>query len=144
MIPQFITSSISKRMVEIHRSSAYSNDLIIPHRCKKFLYPFIHKTKITEKCENVKINLFISEKCVSLNIKSGKKNTAMHANTIKAEVKKKFSNVKVVEITKRSFGMFSVKVSEQRAKRTRIGFLIVETDFDRAENGCVVEDKINW
>lgn len=68
----------------------------------------------------------------------------MNANTIKAEVKKQFTGVKVTGITKHKFGMFSVAVSEQKAKSVRKGLLMGETDFDKSANGVVLDAKIQW
>jgi len=68
----------------------------------------------------------------------------MNANTIKSEVRKAFPNVKVLSVNKKSFGIFTVSVEEQRAKSVRKGFLMGETDFDKAVNGVVLDKNINW
>jgi hypothetical protein len=68
----------------------------------------------------------------------------MNSNTIKAVVKKQFEGLNILSIEKKSFGIFVVKVSEERAKSVRIGFIMGETNFDKSENGVVLESKVNW
>lgn len=68
----------------------------------------------------------------------------VHKNTIKAAVRKAFPNVEVKDIEERRFGMFVVRVKEERARSTKHGFLLGETDFDKAENGVVLDEKVTW
>ena len=68
----------------------------------------------------------------------------MHKSTIKSEIKKQFPNVEIVEIKKFKFGMFSVKVKQEKKRSFKIGNIFGQTDFDKAENGCILDKKISW
>ncbi len=68
----------------------------------------------------------------------------MHNSTIKAAVKKQFSEVQIIEIKKFGFGMFSVKVKQELKRSTKIGNIFGETNFDKSENGVVLDKKISW
>ena len=68
----------------------------------------------------------------------------MHRSTIKAEVRKQFPNVEIIEIKKFRFGMFCVKVKQERKRTTKIGNIFGETNFDLSKNGIVLDKKISW
>lgn len=70
--------------------------------------------------------------------------TIMHKSTIKSEVKKQFSNIEILEIKKFGFGMFSVKVKQELKRSTKIGNIFGETNFDKSENGIVLDKKVSW
>tara|TARA_R110002020_G_C15696878_1_gene720418 strand:+ start:137 stop:349 length:213 start_codon:yes stop_codon:yes gene_type:complete len=65
-------------------------------------------------------------------------------NTIKAEVKNQFKGLKVTDVQHRSFGIFVVKVEKQMPRSVKIGLIFGETDFDKTENGVVLDKKIDW
>ena len=64
----------------------------------------------------------------------------MNANTIKAAVRKAFEGIDITEVKKGSFGVFTVKVKEERKRSTRIGLLMGDVD------GCDIslDTKITW
>jgi hypothetical protein len=68
----------------------------------------------------------------------------LHKSRIKAEVKKQFPAVEIKEITKGGFGVFSVGVFKHTSRTVKIGILMGETDFDKKENGVLLDKKINW
>lgn len=68
----------------------------------------------------------------------------MNLNTIKSAVRNKFNGLNILSIEKKSFGIFVVKVSEQRAKSVRNGFIMGEIDFDKSKNGIVLDSKVNY
>jgi hypothetical protein len=64
----------------------------------------------------------------------------MHASTIKAAVNKKFKDVKIIEVKKHKFGMFSVIVSKEMPKSVKKGYVFGEFD-----GGVVkLDNKITW
>lgn len=68
----------------------------------------------------------------------------IHANTIKAEIRKKFEGVKVESITRHKFGIFTVKCSKNMHSFIKRGFIVGTTDFEKKENGVMLDDKITW
>jgi len=68
----------------------------------------------------------------------------MHKSTIKKEVGKQFPSVQIIDITKFKFGMFSVKVKQEGKRSTKFGSIFGHTDFDKSENGVVLDKKISW
>ena len=64
----------------------------------------------------------------------------MHSSTIKAAVNKKFKDVKIIEIKKYKFGMFSVKVTKQMPRSVKHGNIFGEFD----EGGINLDSKITW
>ena len=68
----------------------------------------------------------------------------LHKNTIKSEVKKQFNDIKIKDIQRKSFGIFVVKVEKQMARSVKIGLIFGETNFDKKENGVVIDKKIDW
>ncbi len=68
----------------------------------------------------------------------------MHKSTIKSQVKKQFQNVEIIEIKKFKFGMFCVKVKKELKRTTKIGNIFGETNFNKSENGIVLDKKISW
>lgn len=68
----------------------------------------------------------------------------MHKSTIKSQVKKQFQDVEIIEIKKFKFGMFCVKVKKESKRTTKIGNIFGETDFNKSENGIVLDKKISW
>jgi hypothetical protein len=77
-------------------------------------------------------------------IQTKQKKRIMNANTIKAAVRKSFPTVKILSVDKKSFGVFVVRVEEQRAKSVRKGFIMGNTDHDISANGVVLDKNINW
>lgn len=64
----------------------------------------------------------------------------MHLSTIKATVRKQFSNVKIVEVKRSGFGVISIKVIEERKRTTRLGML-----FGVLDNGELkLDTRIDW
>lgn len=76
--------------------------------------------------------------------KQTKNRGIMNANTIKSQVKKDFPGIEVIEVKKFKFGMFSIKVKKQMKRSVKIGNIFGETDFDKSENGVVLDPKISW
>jgi len=72
------------------------------------------------------------------------KNKMLHKNTIKAEVRKQFSDVDIIKVENKSFGIFVIKVKTEMPRSTKIGLIFGETDFDKKENGVVLDEKIDW
>ena len=72
------------------------------------------------------------------------KNQMLHKSRIKSEVKKQFPDVEIMEINKFNWGMFSVKVRKHTSRTVKIGTLMGQTDFDKKENGVVLDKKIDW
>jgi|TARA_B100001093_G_C25900556_1_gene624286 hypothetical protein len=68
----------------------------------------------------------------------------MHKSTIKSQVLKQFLDIEIVEIKKFKFGMFSIKVKKQLKRSTKFGVIFGETNFDKSENGVVLDNKISW
>ena len=68
----------------------------------------------------------------------------MHNSTIKSAVKKQFSEVEIVEIKKFKFGMICIKVKQELKRTTKIGNIFAQTDFNKSENGLVLDKKISW
>ena len=68
----------------------------------------------------------------------------IHTSTIKAEVKKQFSNLEVVEITKHNWGLFTVKVKQNMKTKTKLGLLHGQTDHDNFANGVKFDKNIFW
>jgi hypothetical protein len=68
----------------------------------------------------------------------------LHKSSIKSEVKKKFKDVVIADISIKSFGIFVIKVKKQMPKSTKIGLLFGETNFDKIESGILLDKKINW
>ena len=68
----------------------------------------------------------------------------LHKSRIKAEVKKQFPDVEIMDINKGGWGIFSVKVCKHTTRTVKIGILMGETDFDKKENGVLLDKKINW
>lgn len=69
---------------------------------------------------------------------------ALNKNSIKASVRKAFPNVEIVEITFFKFGVFSVKVKEEKPRSTKFGILMGESDFNKSKNGVALDSKIDW
>ena len=65
----------------------------------------------------------------------------LNKNTIKAEVKNQFKDVKITLVEHKKFGIFLVKVLSNKNK---VGLIFGETDFDKSENGVVLDKKITW
>lgn len=68
----------------------------------------------------------------------------MHKSKIKSEVRKQFPDVEILEIKKFRFGMFCVKVKQERKRSTKIGNIFGETNYDLSKNGIVLDKKISW
>jgi len=68
----------------------------------------------------------------------------LHSSTIKAEVKKRFEDIKIIEVKKHSFGIFSVKVKKETMRSTKIGIIWGKTDHENFENGVDMDAKIEW
>lgn len=68
----------------------------------------------------------------------------LHKSTIKSEVKKNFNDVQITEIKHMSFGIFCIKVKKEMTRSTKTGLIFGETDFDKSENGVVLDSKIEW
>tara|TARA_R100000808_G_C2094553_1_gene113679 strand:- start:607 stop:819 length:213 start_codon:yes stop_codon:yes gene_type:complete len=68
----------------------------------------------------------------------------LNSNTIKAQVRKEFTDVEIVEVKKHSFGLFVVKVKKEMARSTKTGLVFGSTDFDARENGVKLEKKVSW
>ena len=64
----------------------------------------------------------------------------MHKSTIKASVNKKFKGIKIVEIKKHNFGIFSVKVTKQMPKSIKTGHIFGEYNKGKIE----LDNKITW
>lgn len=64
----------------------------------------------------------------------------MHSSTIKAAVNKKFKDVKIIEIKKHKFGMFSVKVSKEMPRSVKYGYVFGEFYGGTAK----LDNKITW
>ena len=78
------------------------------------------------------------KKIVGLGAVSGKGH--MHKSTIKAAVNKKFKGIKIIEIKKFSFGIFSVKVTKQMPRSIKHGNIFGEYN----EGEIKLDNKINW
>jgi len=92
----------------------------------------------------MQINFLLSKLAVYLINHLNKNKMALNKNSIKAEVKKAFPNVDIVEISFFKFGIFCIRVKEEKARSTKFGTLMGESDFDKAKNGVVLDAKINW
>ena len=68
----------------------------------------------------------------------------MHKSKIKSQVNKEFKDVEIIEIKKFGFGFFSVKVKKELKQKTKIGNIFGETNFNKSENGIVLDKKISW
>lgn len=75
---------------------------------------------------------------------SNKNYIIMHKSTIKSQVNKEFKDVEIIEIKKFGFGFFSIKVKKELKRTTKIGNIFGQTDFDKSENGIVLDKKISW
>ena len=79
-------------------------------------------------------------------VNNSDKNFGINANTIKAEIRKKFGNeIIITEIKKHKFGVFSVNVKKELPRSTKIGLIFGKTDWElNQENGVVLDKKIDW
>jgi len=68
----------------------------------------------------------------------------LHKSTIKSEVKKMFKDIIITDISIKSFGILVIKVKKEMPRSTKIGLIFGETDFDKSENGVVLDKKIDW
>lgn len=68
----------------------------------------------------------------------------LHKSTIKSEVRKTFKDVVITDISIKSFGILVIKVKKEMPRSTKIGLLFGETNFDKSENGVVLDKKIDW
>ena len=64
----------------------------------------------------------------------------MHKSTIKASVNKKFKGIKIVEIKKHNFGVFSVKVTKQMPRSIKYGLIMGYYDKGKIN----LDNKITW
>jgi heterodisulfide reductase subunit C len=63
----------------------------------------------------------------------------MNINTIKSKVKKQFQAVEIKEVKKHKWNLFSVKVTKEMARSTKIGMIFGEWNCGE----CTME-KIEW
>ncbi len=63
----------------------------------------------------------------------------VNSNSIKAEIKKSYKDLKIISITKHKFGIFTVKVSKQMPKSVKIGFIVGEWDGEK-----IKLEKVSW
>ena len=79
-----------------------------------------------------------------LSLKKEIKKAMLHKSTIKSEVKKMFKDIIITDISIKSFGILVIKVKKEMPRSTKIGLIFGETDFDKSENGVVLDKKIDW
>ena len=63
----------------------------------------------------------------------------MHNSTIKSKVNQENQNVDIIEIKKHSWGMFTVKVKQERTRSTKFGLIMGDWN-----QGDVKLEKIDW
>ena len=63
----------------------------------------------------------------------------MHNSTIKSKVNQENGNVDIIEIKKHSWGIFTVKVKQERTRSTKIGLIMGDWN-----QGDVKLEKIEW
>ena len=66
-------------------------------------------------------------------------------NTIKSEIKKQLNldTFKILERKNGKWGMESIKISIEKTRSTKIGLIILSTDWDKnTKNGIILE--IDW
>lgn len=68
----------------------------------------------------------------------------LHKSTIKAQVKKSFKDVEIIDVSIKGFGVLVIKVKKEMPRSTKIGLLFGQTDFDKSENGVILDKKIDW
>lgn len=68
----------------------------------------------------------------------------LHKSTIKSTVNNKFQGLKITSIDHKSFGIFVVKVEKQMPRSVKKGLIFGETDFNKSDNGVVLDNKIDW
>tara|TARA_R110000822_G_scaffold52405_1_gene135748 strand:- start:7 stop:246 length:240 start_codon:yes stop_codon:yes gene_type:complete len=64
----------------------------------------------------------------------------MHKSTIKAAVNKKFKGIKIIDIKKYKFGMFSVKITKQMPRSIKYGIIFGVFDGGKAN----LDNKITF
>jgi len=68
----------------------------------------------------------------------------IHKSIIKSAVKKRFSDIQIVSIEHKSWGIFVIKVKKEMKRSSKIGLLFGRTDHDNFENGVDLDSKIDW
>ena len=66
-------------------------------------------------------------------------------NTIKSEIKKQLNldTFKILERKKCNWGIESIKISIEKTRSTKIGLIILSTDWDKnTKNGIILE--LDW
>ncbi len=63
----------------------------------------------------------------------------MNTNTIKSEVRKTDKTIKIIEVKKHNWGLFTVKVKKEMKRSTKIGLI-----FGEWNSGDVKLEKIEW
>lgn len=69
---------------------------------------------------------------------------ALNKNTIKAAVRKKFPDVKILKIKHHKFGIFTVRVEKQMPKSVKYGFIEGQVNYNNGLRSIILGKKIDW